>query len=127
VGALQSLLGLFPQGELADRARELGRALVGVTYQRLVPSIDESRLVLAAEQLTNTDTVRRLIETLKFQELDQDMRARSGKTMWTLETDLANLVRRKAISPAWAQAMANDRETMERLLRALGAPAGPQG
>jgi Tfp pilus assembly pilus retraction ATPase PilT len=89
-----------------------------------VPSLDESRPVLAAEQLTSTEGVRRLIEHLKFQELDNEMKSKSGKTMWTLETDLANLVRRRAIAPAWAQAMANDHETMERLLRALAPQVG---
>jgi twitching motility protein PilT len=124
VGALQSLLGLFPPGEAPERAKELARALVGVTYQRLVPSLDESRSVLAAEQLTNGDTVRRLIEAMKFQELDNEMKARAGKTMWTLEADLANLVRRRLIAPDWAQAMANDHEAIARLLRSLQQPAG---
>jgi len=128
VGALQSLLGLFAPDETASRAKELARALVGVTYQRLVPSLDETRPILAAEQLTNTEASRRLIETLKFQELDSDMKARSGKTMWTLEADLANLVKRRQIGAEWARASANDHEHFERLLRALNvAPAVAAG
>jgi len=121
VGALQSLLGLFPHGEADDAARALARALVGVTYQRLVPSLDESRCVLAAEQLTNVEATRRLIEGRKFAELDNEMKSRSGKTMWTLEADLAGLVRRRVVAPDWARALAGDPEVMERLLR---APAG---
>jgi twitching motility protein PilT len=124
VGALQSLLGLFDPAELGARAKELARAMVGVTYQRLVPSSDETRPVLAAEQLTNTEVTRRLIESLKFQELDNEMKSRSGKTMWTLEADLANLVKRRQISAGWARAMANDHEQLERALRALNLAVG---
>ncbi|HUN92797.1 MAG TPA: ATPase, T2SS/T4P/T4SS family [Burkholderiaceae bacterium] len=123
VGALQSLLGLFPPDEVGTRAKELARALVGVTYQRLAPSLDETRPVLAAEQLTNTEPSRRLIETLKFQELDNDMKARSGKSMWTLEADLANLVKRRQVSAEWARALANDPDHLERLLRAAHVPS----
>jgi twitching motility protein PilT len=122
VGALQALLGLFHHGEVADAARALARALVGVTYQRLVPSLDESRCVLAAEQLTNVEATRRLIEGRKFAELDNELRSRSGKTMWTLETDLAGLVRRRLVSPSWALALANDPESMERLLHSSSSP-----
>jgi twitching motility protein PilT len=118
VGALHSLLGLFHHGEAADAARSLARSLVGVTYQRLVPSLDETRCVLAAEQLTNVEATRRLIEARKFGELDNELRSRGGRTMWTLENDLAGLVRRRMVSPAWAQALASDPEAMERLLRA---------
>lgn len=123
VGALQSLLGLFDPAELDARAKELARALIGVTYQRLVPSVDESRPVLAAEQLTNTEVSRRLIDGLKFQELDNEMKSRSGKTMWTLEADLGNLVKRRQINTSWARAMANDHEQLERILRALNLNA----
>jgi len=41
--------------------------------------------------------------------------------MWTLEADLAGLVRRRVVAPDWARALAGDPEVMERLLR---APAG---
>jgi twitching motility protein PilT len=125
VGALQSLLGLFSPDETAARAKELGRALIGITYQRLVPSLDDSRAILAAEQLTNTEASRRLIETLKFQELDSDMKARTGKTMWTLEADLATLVKRRQIHVDWARAMANDHEYFERVMRQMNVAPGP--
>ena len=120
VGALQSLLGLFQPDEIVTRAKELARALVGVTYQKLVPSIDEARAVLAAEHLTNTESSRRLIETLKFQELDADMKARTSKTMWSLEADLANLVKRRQILAEWARALANDPDHFERVTRQAG-------
>jgi pilus retraction protein PilT len=75
---LQRILSFFPADQREQAAVDLSMSLCGVVSQRLVPRADGKGRAIAAELLTVTPGVRRLIRDQQAQDLTDFMKHASG-------------------------------------------------
>jgi len=91
-------------------------ALQGIMTQQLLPTADGSGRVAACEVLIPTPAVRNLIREGKTHQIDSAMQTGSAHGMQTMDSALADLVRRGAITFELAQRRSKDPEALKRLM-----------
>lgn len=86
-------------GEQQNQIRaQLSSSLLGIVSQRLIPSVDDGRVVPACEVLFNTQAVSNIIRENKVYELPLVIETSSDLGMVSLNRSLAELVRKKIVS-----------------------------
>jgi twitching motility protein PilT len=86
-------------GEQQNQIRaQLSSSLLGIVSQRLIPSIDDGRVVPACEVLFNTQAVSNIIRENKVYELPLVIETSSDLGMVSLNRSLAEMVRKKMVS-----------------------------
>ena len=85
--------------------------------QRLIPSVDKKRRVLATEVLLANDAVRNMIREAKVHQIQNVIATSRGAGMHSMEESLADLYRRGLITLDQALANANVRDRLDPLLR----------
>ncbi|MDR1533868.1 MAG: PilT/PilU family type 4a pilus ATPase [Planctomycetota bacterium] len=122
IGTAERIVNAFP-GELqAQIAIQTASTLLGVISQRLIPTVDKRRRVLAAEVLIANSAVRHVIRERTFFKLYDAIMTGSRQGMRLLETSLAELYRSGIITLASAQANANNLGHFSSLIKSSPPP-----
>ena len=90
--ALDRFVDLFPVGRQELARHSLSRALNGVFVQRLLPSVDHTRRVLANEVLVATPAVRNLIRRGEYQQINSSIEAGHKLGMISMSRSIEDLV-----------------------------------
>ena len=103
----------------------LSVALQGVMTQQLLPTADGSSRVVACEVLVPTPAVRNLIREGKTHQVYSTMQTGAGFGMQTMDSALAELVRKGKISRELALARAGNADELARLPASPSRSGGP--
>lgn len=114
--AVESIIANFPPSEEQYIRTLLADVLCGIVIQQLIPEIGGGYQAVH-EVLLNTPTVRTLVVTSRFQQIDSAIKSSRGEGMISFDHALASLARSQKISLEAAREYARDRETLEALLR----------
>lgn len=114
--AIEHIITSFEPHEEQHIRTLLADVLAGVVIQQLVPQIGGGHESVH-EILLNTASVRTLIATSRFPQIDQTIKSSRGEGMMSIDHELAALARSQKISLEHAREYAKDRETLEALLR----------
>lgn len=96
--ALDRLVDLFPTGRQELARHSLSRALNGVFVQRLLPTRDKNRRVLAYELLVALPGVRNLIRRGEYQQINSAIEAGQKAGMITMSKHIQKLVSQGIVS-----------------------------
>jgi twitching motility protein PilT len=113
------IIDVFPPSQQDQVRVQLSVALQGIATQQLLPTADGKGRVLAAEVLVPTPAVRNLIREGKTHQIYSAIQTGASFGMQTMDTALAELVRRNVITRELAEARSGSPEELRRL---LGAP-----
>lgn len=109
VETVSRIIEMYPAAEQEVVRGMIAQLLVGVVSQRLVPSRDGKKHVLAHEVMSMSPTIRTMIREDKRQQIPNEMNKRKPG-MHLLNTSLATLVASEKISEEVALEMSNDPE-----------------
>src|SRR5213592_2901074 len=118
-GTIDRVIDAFPAAQQDQIRIQLSVALQGIATQQLLPTADGKGRVLAAEVLVPTPAVRNLIREGKTHQIYSAIQTGASFGMQTMDTSLAELVRRNVITRELAEARSSSPEELRRL---LGAP-----
>lgn len=99
IQTIERVTSFFEDSMQAWARSVLSQALLGVVSQVLVPNVDQTKRVLAAELLINTPDIRQLIRENRSHQMFNAMDTGSGKGQQLLNKSLMNLVRNGIILP----------------------------
>ncbi|MEC8424344.1 MAG: PilT/PilU family type 4a pilus ATPase, partial [Myxococcota bacterium] len=105
---LQRILSQFPEHMRGQVAMDLSMSLQGVISQRLLPAASGEGRVLAAEILTVTAAVARLLREQRVADLHDLMRSLRSPGMRTFHDSLLHLLQRGLITHATGMAYATN-------------------
>lgn len=105
---LQRILSQFPEHMRGQVAMDLSMSLQGIISQRLIPRDDGAGRVLAAEVLTVTAAVARLLREQRVEDLHDLMRSLRSPGMRTFHDALLHLLGAGLISHATGMAYATN-------------------
>src|SRR5215210_8495025 len=115
------IIDVFPPSQQDQVRVQLSVALQGIATQQLLPTADGKGRVLAAEVLVPTPAVRNLIREGKTHQIYSAIQTGASFGMQTMDTALAELVRRNVITRELAEARSGSPDELRRLLG--GSPA----
>ncbi|MEZ5125657.1 MAG: type IV pilus twitching motility protein PilT [Thermoleophilia bacterium] len=121
---IDRIIDVFPPHQQEQIRVQLSTTLMGVCTQQLLPTRDGRGRVVACEVLIPTPAVRNLIREGKTHQVYSTMQTGSAFGMQTMDTALADLVRRGVISHETATRRSSDPSGLERLIgqpMAMGA------
>jgi twitching motility protein PilT len=116
---IDRIIDVFPPHQQEQIRVQLSTTLEGVCTQQLLPTKDGRGRVVACELLVPTPAVRNLIREGKTHQIYSVMQTGMAYGMVTMDSALADLVRRGVISLELAQRRSS---TPDQLTRLLGAP-----
>jgi len=117
VGTAERIINSFPGDKQAQAALQVSSTLLAVISQRLVPTLDKQRRIVATEVMVGTSAVRNLIRDREFHKLSNAIQMGLKSGMHSLESSLVNFYRQGLISRATALAYANSQSLLETLLK----------
>jgi twitching motility protein PilT len=120
------LIDLFPPGDQDQIRTTLAGGLKLVVGQRLVPSVDRTRMHVAAELLTGTVALWNLIRDKKTYQVPSLQQRGKALGIIRLDDSLADLVRAGKVSREDALAVAESPETLGALLGGGKPPPPPE-
>jgi twitching motility protein PilT len=115
IKALEELVNFFPTDRQELARIMLADNLAGLISQRLLPKIDEGR-VLAVEVLTSTPSVRTVIREGKFQQIKNILQTSSAEGMISLDRSLAKLIKGGLVNPEVALKEASDPQSLKMMM-----------
>jgi twitching motility protein PilT len=118
VGAIERFIGHFSGDEQAVARHRIAMVLKAVVAQRLVPRKDGNGRLPVVELLRVNTAAANLIQNSKTRQLYSLMESGSKDGMWTLDQDLARLVKGGRINLDDALAICNDAVGFGRLVDA---------
>ena len=107
-GAITRLVDLFPADQHDDIRTQLSMSLRWAIAQHLIPSGNGGRRVLAMEAMCGSYGVRNAIRQGKIESLDSAIQSGRREGMFSLDTDLQQLVSQGLISMETARSFAKD-------------------
>src|SRR3954453_15680079 len=113
------IVDVFPPEQQHQVRTQLSVALQGILTQQLLPRADGQGRVVATEILVPTPAVRNLIREGKTHQIYSAIQTGASFGMQTMDTALAELVRRNVITRELAEARSSSPDELRRL---LGAP-----
>ena len=119
---LQRILSYFPDHLRAQVAMDLSLSLKGVLSQRLLPTSDGTRRVLATEMLSATPSVVKLLREQRIDELEDLMRSSHEPGIQTFNHAVLALFEQGAIT--YEQGLASATNPDEFSLQAKGMATG---
>ncbi len=99
---IDRIIDTFPSGQQTQAISQLSATLVAIVSQRLVPKIGGGRVPVAEIMIVNS-AIRNLIRERKGYQIDVVIETNAEEGMMTLNRGLANLVKRKLITPENAE------------------------
>jgi twitching motility protein PilT len=118
---LQRILAYFPDNIRAQAAMDLSLCLVGIVSQRLLPRGDGRGRVLAAEILSNTPAVGRLLREQRVEELQDLLRGSTDPLALSFNQALLRLYRAGTISYEVGHSAASNPDEFALLARGMAA------
>jgi twitching motility protein PilT len=116
IGAIERFIGHFGGEEQSVARHRLGMVLKAVIAQRLVEKIDGKGRVPVVELLSVNTAVANMIQSSKTRQIYSMMESSGDGSMWTLDQDLAKLVKNNIITKDVALRTCNDRTGFDRLV-----------
>lgn len=113
---IDRMIDVFPPHQQEQIRVQISSTLQGVMTQQLLPRRDGEGLAAAAEVLIPTPGVRNLIREGKTHQIHTSMQTGTRQGMQTMDTSLADLVRRNLISKDQAIQRSSNPEDLERLI-----------
>jgi twitching motility protein PilT len=127
VGTAERIINVFPGNMQRQIAVQTAATLIAVVSQRLIPTVEKDRRVLATEVLFVNTAVRHMIREQSFHKLRNVLVTGGRSGMHTLEQNLADLYRNGVITRAMAYAHANSISDLDALLKnPIGDLSAPQ-
>ena len=124
---IDRLIDMFPPDDQAQVRATLAGALKMVISQRLLPTVDGSRMVAAAELITGNIPLWSLIRDNKLHQLPSLLQRGRAYGMIRIDDSLTALVRRGDVSEQLAKSFADDPRQVTATPQAPEVPAaGPQ-
>jgi twitching motility protein PilT len=118
---IDRIVDAFPSHQQQQVRLQLSIAVEGIVSQLLLPNEAGDGRVAACEVMLGTPAIRNLIRESKTHQVPMMMATGAAIGMRTLDQELVDLVKRRAISRETADAYARSPEELGRLLNA-GAP-----
>lgn len=118
IGAIERFIGYFSGEEQAVARHRISMVLRAVIAQRLIVEVDGKRRLPAVELLMVNTAAANLIQTSRTKQLYSMMETGAGNGMWTLDQDLARLVKNNKISRETAMELCNNREGFDKFVHA---------
>jgi twitching motility protein PilT len=113
---IDRMIDVFPPHQQSQIRVQIAATLEGVLTQQLLPKAGGSGRVAACEVLISTPAVRNLIREGKTHQLYTVMQTGAQQGMQTMNSSLADLVRRGQITKELAMRGSSGPEDLERLL-----------
>ncbi len=113
---IDRIIDVFPPHQQSQIRVQLAATLMGVCTQQLLPTVDGLSRVPACEVLVPTPAVRNLIREAKTHQIYSVLQTGSRFGMQTMDTALADLVKRGKITKELALKRSSNPEDLERLL-----------
>jgi len=110
------IVDVFPPEQQHQVRVQLSVALQGIVTQQLLPTADGRGRTVAAEILVPTPAVRNLIREGKTHQIYSALQTGGSAGMQTMDSALADLVRRQKISRELAEARSSAPEELRRLM-----------
>ncbi len=121
IQTLNRLVSVHPPHQQDEIRAQLSMVLEGIVSQRLIPSATGRGRVLAVEVLVPTPAIRNLIREDKIHQIYSMMQTGQAKHgMQTMNQGLADLTRRRLITPQMALASTSHPDELSRLLDRTG-------
>jgi twitching motility protein PilT len=114
------IIDVFPPHQQQQVRMQLSIALQGIVTQQLLETADGAGRVVAAEILVPTPAIRNLIREGKTHQIYSALQTSGAVGMQTMDSHLAELVRKGAITRKLAEQRASVPEEFKRL---MGGPA----
>ena len=124
VGAIERFIGHFAREEQEVARHRMSMVLRAVISQHLIPDMNNTGRVPAVEVLRVTNGAANLIRTSKARQLYSMMECGAKDGMWTLDQDLARLVKSGQVSRDTAMAFCANPEGFDRHVNAAGSRGG---
>ena len=119
IQAINRIIDVFPAHQQPQVRSQLSFVLQAVLCQNLIPSIDNSGLVLACECLVLTAAIRNLIREEKVHQVYSLMQTGQESGMQTMNYALFQLYRQRKIERETAVQLSSDVVELEKLMRGL--------
>jgi twitching motility protein PilT len=110
------IVDVFPPQQQHQVRMQLSIALQGIVTQQLLPTADGRGRVCATEILVPTPAIRNLIREGKTHQIYSALQTGSSHGMQTMDTALADLVRRGKITRELAEQRSSTPEELRRLI-----------
>ena len=120
IGAIERFIGYFTGEEQSVARHRIAMVLKAVIAQRLVPTVDGKGRVPVVELLMVTTAAANLIQNSKTRQLYSMMEAGAKDGMWTLDQELARLVKNGKIAKDRALDLCNDKDGFKKHLSVAG-------
>ena len=114
--SVDRIIDVFPAHQQQQVRTQLAAALQGIVTQQLLPTLDGRGRAVAAEVLVATPAVRNLIREGKTHQIYSAMQAGGKFGMQTMDTSLAGLVKKGAISMEVALERCANEPDLRRLI-----------
>ena len=119
VSAITRLIRFFPEKEQAQVASDLGRVLVAVMAQRLVPRQDGAGLTAAVELLRCTNAVRKLVAEQDFAAIRETLGRTGSNGTVSFNKALFHLVRDGYLDGARAAEFSDNPDELDLLIKGM--------
>lgn len=120
VGAIERFIGCFSGEEQGVARHRISMVLRAVVAQRLAPRASGTGRVPVVELLMVNTAAINLIQGAKTRQLYSMMESGSRDGMWTLDQELARLVKNAMIDQALAMELCNDKASLLKHLNVAG-------
>ena len=114
--SIDRMIDVFPAHQQPQVRAQLANILVGICSQRLVPTIDGTRIAVT-EILVSNSAVRSIIREGKTHQLDMTIQTGMSQGMQTMDRELAKYVRSGIINYDVAREYAVDTTEFDRLAK----------
>jgi twitching motility protein PilT len=104
---------------------QLANTLQGVITQTLLPTADGMGRVACLEILFPDDAVRNLIRQGKVEQIYSVMQTSTQRGMQTMEHGLAELIRKRVVTPEAAMTVSSRKDQLLGMLERSGVPVSP--
>jgi twitching motility protein PilT len=114
------IIDVFPAEQQHQVRMQLSIALQGIVTQQLLPTADGSSRIVACEVLVPSPAIRNLIREGKTHQIYSALQTSGSTGMQTMDSHLAQLVRRGKVTRSLAEQRASVPEELKRLLAGSG-------
>ena len=126
--SVERIIDLFPSHQHSQVRSQLAAVLLGIIYQKLLPTIKNNGRVPGLEVLLGNYAVKNLIREGKGHQLYSTMQMCGGMGMQTMDQHLLELVKKGVITKEIATENCQRPEEFEKELSGVaGPPAGSNG
>jgi twitching motility protein PilT len=122
---IDRVIDVFPPAQQEQVRMQLANTLQGIVTQTLLPTADGMGRVACLEILFPDDAVRNLIRQGKVEQIYSVMQTSTQRGMQTMEHGLAELIRKRVVTPEAALAVSSRKDQLVGMLERSGVPVSP--